>query len=614
MTACSDFELNQYVARRLVDDDLRRELVAEVRAKKVWAFKSASHPEDDPAPPFSRTTPAGHRTAWLVAGTHEVAEALRDATHFSNAPYTEFGVADFMLAMDPVGGAGDDRHGKQRRYAYALLGKPEGAQLRDLADEAVRQASVAGLLRDDFDVASLAEQAALRYIGLAFGFSSKDHTRLQTAASAGYRALVHQIVGRHFSHDPTALPLSRQEIGRLTQRVSELIEAYRRVAWESRKVHGRLKHRLERARWPEDIDPPDEWGLSAAGDPLLKRMALEPGDFSVHELATIAVGLIVGTVGNVQASVCLVLRQFFDDDATLIAAIEASKLSAPSTSGGSRGTRLESLVGDALARRPPVAFLPRRAREGATLAGTAMTEGDDVILWLAAAGAGPKETPPAYSCAHALPFGLQEIGSPAPHACIGATAGRALITAIVGAVLRLPGIAEQLDPITGQRRELKQRWGFACESYPLTHRRAERLKQQPLNVWMRVKSPVDFHAEALRRIIRVGAPRIERALKESAHVHFAWFELLDQGRLLGLHTVYDGGFDAYIQHFALKVDDLFDQLFEHIEGAPPLPVGDHPGAFVDVIRAFNAAPTEGYFFSAYPTEVPGVRRQCRGDA
>ena len=486
--------------------------------------------------------------------------------------------------------------------------------MRDLADEAVRQAGVAGLLRDGFDVALLAEQAALRYIGLAFGFSSKDHSQLQTAASAGYRALVHQIVGRHFSHDPTALPLARQEIGRLTQRVSELIEDYRRVAWKPRKVHGRLKHRLDRASWPEGIDPPAEWGLSAAGDPLLKRMALEPGDFSVHELATIAVGLIVGTVGNVQASVCLVLRQFFDETATLNRAIEASDHAENPTSGVGPVRKLDDLVGDALGRHPPVAFLPRRARKGTTLAGTTISEGDDVILWLAAAGAGPKETPPARSCPHALPFGLQEIDRPAPHACIGAGAGRALITAIVGAVLRLPGIAEQLDPITVERCELKQRWGFACERYPLTHRRADRLKQQPLNVWMRVKSPVDFHAEALRRIIRVGAPRIERALKESGHVHFAWFELLDQGRLLGLHTVYDGGFDAYIQHFALKVDDLFDQLFEHVEGAPPLPVGDNPGAFVDVIRAFNAAPAEGYFFSAYPTEVPGVLRQCRGAA
>ncbi len=618
----NDFEDNQSLAVHLQDDDLRPALMQLAQQKKVLPICSADHPLDDPAPPYSQPPAQAHRQAWLVAGAEEVRRVLRDVEHFGNAPYAEIGGGSFMLALeaDPLPGAAAScpaqgeaaasslggtasAHLRQKCYATALLRKPDEAQLSKLAREAVRQAGVAALQRDRFDLASLAEQAAVRFCGLAFGFGGKDHALLQAAGAAGYRVLVHQIVGRHFTYDPTVLPQSRQALGLLTQRASALIEAYRHVRWKPREVHGRLPHRKERADWPEGVDPPGEWGLSEIGDPWLKRMALDPADFSVHELATMAVGLVVGTIGNVQASACLVLQQCFEDSGLLEAARKAAQTKPQEVHTGP----LAKLVDQALARQPPVAFLPRRVKCQVELSGYALAAGDDVILWLQAAGQGDHRD-------HALPFGLYagETPTPAPHGCPGATAGRALVTAIVGEVLRLPSVGVAMDPVTGEPQKVSRRWGFACESYPLEYRRAKRLAQQPLNVLMRVKAPVELHAEALRRVIRIGAPRIERALKESRHVHFAWFELLDQGRWLALHTVYDGNFDAYVQHFALKVDDLFDQLFEHIEGAPPLPVGENPGAFVDVIRANNAPPAEGYFFSAYPeTETAEILRHER---
>ena len=36
---------------------------------------------------------------------------------------------------------------------------------------------------------------------------------------------------------------------------------------------------------------------------------------------------------------------------------------------------------------------------------------------------------------------------------------------------------------------------------------------------MNVRQPVAVHAPALRSIIRTGAPRIERVLREARHVH-----------------------------------------------------------------------------------------------
>jgi hypothetical protein len=147
---------------------------------------------------------------------------------------------------------------------------------------------------------------------------------------------------------------------------------------------------------------------------------------------------------------------------------------------------------------------------------------------------------------------------------------------------------------------LEKRWGFACESYPLTYERERRVAQGTLNVAMRLKSPVKDSADRVREVIRSGAPRIEEALRGARHVHFAWFELIESDTVLVLHTVYDGPFSAYIQHFALKVGDMFDALFECIETPPPMPVEKFPNEFVAHIQRYNRAPAVGYFFSAYP--------------
>ena len=124
--------------------------------------------------------------------------------------------------------------------------------------------------------------------------------------------------------------------------------------------------------------------------------------------------------------------------------------------------------------------------------------------------------------------------------------------------------------------------------------------QQPLLVSMPIKPPTAVHAEQLKRVIQVGAPRIEKMLRESKHVHFACFVLLENDSQLMLLTVFDRGFDPYVEHFALQVGSLFDRLFEHMVHAPPMPVDEFPQDFVNLIRRFNQPPEADFFFSAQP--------------
>jgi hypothetical protein len=133
--------------------------------------------------------------------------------------------------------------------------------------------------------------------------------------------------------------------------------------------------------------------------------------------------------------------------------------------------------------------------------------------------------------------------------------------------------------------------------------------QHPLLVSMPVKPPTAVHAEQLKRVIQVGAPRIEKMLRESKHVHFACFVLLENDSQLMLLTVFDRGLDPYVEHFALQVGSLFDRLFEHMVHAPPMPVDEFPQDFVKLIRRFNQAPEANFFFSAQPNaEAAQIQR------
>jgi hypothetical protein len=175
-----------------------------------------------------------------------------------------------------------------------------------------------------------------------------------------------------------------------------------------------------------------------------------------------------------------------------------------------------------------------------------------------------------------------------------------VIARIVRGVLMLDGLAETFDPRTGTLRRLDKLWGVNCQKYPLEFNRTDVLTQFPLIVIMKVKTPVAVHAEALKDIIKYGAPKIEKKLRDAAHVHFAWFLFLENDTKLMLATIYDRDFDSYIEYFALEIGSMFDMIFQHIEDPPPMPVKEFPKEFVDMIRHCNSRTEGGYFFSAYP--------------
>jgi hypothetical protein len=186
------------------------------------------------------------------------------------------------------------------------------------------------------------------------------------------------------------------------------------------------------------------------------------------------------------------------------------------------------------------------------------------------------------------------------HQCVGRHLAMPVIEHIVRGVLMLDGLGETFDPRTGKLRRLEKLWGVNCREYPLQFNRTDVLTQFPLIVIMKVKTPVAVHAEALKVIIKYGAPKIEKKLRDAAHVHFAWFLFLENDTKLMLATIYDRDFDSYIEYFASEIGPTFDLVFQHIEDPPPMPVKEFPKEFVDMIRHYNSRTVGGYFFSAYP--------------
>jgi hypothetical protein len=76
--------------------------------------------------------------------------------------------------------------------------------------------------------------------------------------------------------------------------------------------------------------------------------------------------------------------------------------------------------------------------------------------------------------------------------------------------------------------------------------------------------------------------------------HFVPFE----NNHLGFFTVYDGSVEKYFQDFAEKTSFMFDTLFPHIVGAPPISVAKNAQAFLQW-GIENNYPAIG-FYSAYP--------------
>lgn len=548
----SDYAANQLLAGWLDDDAERFALYGEMaRARRsTLKFKTLAF--------YERVQPGKLEDAYLVTAAADIEHALKS---LSVAPYAALGGGKFMLAID-AGAV----HDAQRAYALKLLDFTP-AQLASCAQIAFRRAAVLPLKNrnGDLDLAALAEAVALRYVALLYGLPDEAYGVLQGTAARLYRELCFEILGRHFSGEP--LP-PRQPVPGVTPLpgwLDELLAGKKAIVQDG----------------SEGMD---------CGKPILQKMRDDDGGYDVDTLKVIVLGLITGTVGNIQAAMCIALSEFFNrrDNVGMPLIVDAQRAAAADDDRA-----LGHMIMAALTRNPPAAFLPRRA-DGRQLQWTdpegashPIPDGADLVLALGAADR------------HDLVFGGVASDPAWIHQCVGQGIVYPLLTHALKRVLLLPDLAQSIDRVTGAPRPLVKHRAMICESYPLTFDRGRMLRQQPLAVIMDVKPPIAENAERLKRIIAAGAPAIEESLRRAGHVHHAFFILLNDGRQLGLFTVFDGEFNAYIEHFALNVP-LFDVLFEFIEGAPPMPVREHPKEFVEKIRHHDVAPYGGYFYSALP--------------
>ncbi|MGY0196786.1 hypothetical protein ACWA7J_17095 [Leptothrix sp. BB-4] len=573
-----------------VTDRLRLCLEADNLVSPDWAGPELA---DRVIPFTSRAEP--ETPTFLVRDAVLVREVLSDARgRFSNRPYTELGGGDFMLAMD-----GSD-HANQRDWVVnTLFGGRAAAQLpvQALARLAWDEAAVQARQNERVDAVALARDAALRFVAYLFGFPQDDLPLLNLVTRQVYAGLVHVILGRHISlspvegwrHDPGAAVRERVlrvigDHGELRLRAGDPDPGLRRrvdpLDLQRCDVLARERARVRAALERHGANPAD-----AAFMPLCARLAGRPAGLpgepmTPDQQAAVVLGLLGGTVGNVQTSVGLIVDRLLDagplDDAALRDAAWAT-----------------------LAVRPPVAFLPRRvAAEGVVLGGVPMPPGANLVLWLGA----PEPPPPVPG--PGMPDWRQRVFTTrAPHDCIGDHLVMPLLLRVSAGILRLPGLAREWDELEGRPKRLDRRWFFDARTLPLRHAREQSLLQQPLCVVMEVREPLPRQVDELTRLIACAVPLIEQSLLESRHIHAAWFVLLDGGRRLALFTVYDGGFDPYIEYFAGRVGPLFDLLFQHIVDAPvKQPIGLYPREFVARIRKAHAhqAPLAACVYSDLP--------------
>ena len=573
-----------------LSDDLKREgLYRELRKKEfpILQFKSLVRSRNGGEWPME--------DVYLVSRQDQVEAALK---HYSVEPYSKLGSGGrFMLGLD------DPKAHDPQRAAAAQAMRYKPREIEDCAIAAFRRAAVRPLKKHSFDLSDLAEQAALNFIKLLFGLRDEAHVYLQGVMKGAYQGLVFQIIGRHF--------VSASEAG-LTPPGSP----------RAREFLERLEAEIMRAA--EGIgEAPFREG--APKEPVIKKLWRNPGGFDPEMLKVILTGLIAGTIGNVRVAVPIAIHDFFtrkDDQGRPL--IDQARRAAREDS-----CKLEALITAALLRNPPTPFLARQSRPLPTGesplvfsdekgAAKLIPDGAHILL---AMGADPKLS---------LLFGGTH--PEFMHQCVGEHLAWPLIRQVVRQVLLLPGLAqkiqsdipdpddepsepsEEIESENGEPAQLEKIWGAMARPYKLRYQRDRRLNQQPLFVVLPIKEPVQENARKLEALTQAGAHIVEQSLAESGIVHFAWFAIIEKGTHLALSTVYDGDFDAYVEHFASKVP-LFDEQFRFLDVEQPTPITQHPKEFVEIIRKYNRAPLAKYFFSAYPlVSVAEVKNSTRADS
>lgn len=585
--------LDEECANRLLfdwwsDDDDRAALLKDLRGQPgPLKFPSRAAWQAEPAPPYGAPAPQGFEPAYLVTDPVQVGLILNTPQVYSNVPYTLLGGGSFLLGQDPPAASSKlvDWHGEQKCFIQAALGAYTPGAFGRLAEIVVDQAALVSLANSEFDLAEFAEQAALRFFGLLYGYAFFDHPMLEAASAATYRGLQYAALGRHFVTEPGALPEAQQALGALIGRTSALMEDYYRLQ-RSPRAYGLAFKRT----WPDGVQPYSELDLDAClKAPLLKRAIGISSRLSGRDRAIVLATLLAGTVGNVRTAVCDIVSRF---------------------AGGRPpdGAEIDALCWRGVSAQPPLPVVPRRTVQVASLGNICIPAETELLVVLPACSqlaAAPTKSPPASRCPY--PWGQNDQAN-AVHACLGVALTMPLVEALVRRVAALPRLSRVLDPVDLSTCKIQRLWGFGAQSLPLSYDRTRRCRQSNLIASFRVAPPIDANAMKLRSLIAAAAPRVRDLLSNYRGVHFAWFEFTDGDECLVLRTIYDGQFDAYIRYFAQRAGDLFDGLFEFLLDGPPSPVSEFPDEFVESIRRHNGAPVADYLFSAYPgVAVPNIR-------
>ena len=603
--ASDSVKQNELLFDWLSDDLKRKELYDELREKEfpILQFKS-----------LLRSRNGGEwsmEDVYLVSRQDQVEAALK---HYSVEPYSKLGSGGrFMLGLDKRKAHDPQRgeaHDPQRAVAaLAMHYKPE--EIKACATAAFRRAAIRPLQRHVFDLSDLAEQAALNFVKLLFGLRDESHGALQLLMSGAYRGLVFAIIGRHF------VPAADAQLGsQLSARAEELKKRLEEEILLATQANGEALFRQ-----------------GAPKESVIKKLWGNPGGFDPELLKVIVTGLIAGTIGNVRVAVSIAIHDFFTrDDEKGRPLIDEARRAARKD-----GSKLDELITEALVRNPPTPFLARRSRPlpavelplEFTEKGTIkpIPDGAHILLVM---GADPKRADLKQKQSWLFGGTYPEF----MHQCVGQHLAWPLIYEVVRQVLLLPGLAqkiqsdvsdpddepsepnEKIESESGEPAPLKKIWGAMARPYKLCHQRDRRLNQQPLFVVLPIKEPVAENARILEALTRAGAHVVEQSLAESGIVHFAWFALIEfeNRTCLALSTVYDGDFDAYVEHFASKVP-LFDEQFKYLDVKQPTPITQHPKEFVEIIRKYNRAPLAKYFFSAYPlVSVAEVKNSTGADS
>jgi hypothetical protein len=687
---------NRLLLGWLSDDKLRAELYADMIAtKSALHFTSNAEAADRyPANQEMRDFDWGegprrfHQPAVLLAHPDHIEVALAQSNtlpqnaggskvmrnlQYSNSAYRGLG-GYFMLGLDDPA-----EHDAQRDFALHALQTITTQQYDALATLAFKTGALGFLKSAEFDLAAMAENIAIRYVCMAFGFGPKDLALLEDCTRKIGRGLEYQNMGRHFVLEPLTMLESRQAVALLAQRATAIMSLYvggakltkaeqdekdeldtelRRIKNTKFRHYGR-HHVIDGTASLAQFVPIMQWMVS----PAAKSDVRSSNQWSLSDRGLIAAGLIGGSVTNIQNAICIIMSEWMSQDQNQQDALKKSAVTLRNRNPDARfyetdttaSPKVENFLNDniktAMRRNPPAAYIPRRANKTFSLHPVPtlncahdyiLKEYDTikkdtlVLIGLGGASGVPPSTkvttstePPedksgnltaaatsssqnitgsasAATCPFAKVFGgaplVKEKNSRATytHSCPGMMMSMNVIDYTMRQLILLPSLSESWDPKTRALYGLQKRWGVQCVSYPMRYQREKWLVQTPLQTVLPIKAPVSVYSQQLRDVIRLGAPLIEKVLRDANHVHFASFMFLEDDSKLVLFTMYDGDFDSYIAHFAREFSYLFDAFFSCIAVPPPMPIREHPDEFVQYLKQFSRPPVEGYYFSAYP--------------